>query len=139
MYHKRQEDFEFEKLDGTKIKRKEFMQLILDNITDQNVNVAEVAALVQMHSKPVGNMLRYLVTHEYLISTKTQRYTYYRKPNYCALANMFYDKEAILKNFKIKGKITRKAEDTPNISYRSKLNDYSSNASSCHITNMEEG
>lgn len=139
MYHKRQEDFEFEKLDGTKIKRKELMQLILDNITDQNVNVAEVAALVQMPQKPVGNMLRYLVTHEYLVKTKTQRYTFYRKPNYCALANMFYDKKSILQKFNVKGKIKRKAEDAPNLSYRSKINDYSCNASSCHITNMEEG
>src|SRR6056300_343863 len=134
MYHKRQEDFEFVKLDGTKITRKEFMELILNNVTDQNVNTVEIASLIQMPVKPVGNMLRYLVVNGYLISTKTQRFTYYRKPNYCALASMFYDKELILKNFKIKGRTMRKAEDAPSTSYKSKLNDYSCNTSSSYIT-----
>jgi predicted transcriptional regulator len=125
--------------DGKTYSRTEVIKMILDCIGSDTKNCKQISEELNASYKSISQILRGLVSTEHLITTKTQRFTYYRKPNFCGLAEMFYDKETILKNFKIKGKITRKAEDTPNISYRSKLNDYSSNASSCHITNMEEG
>ena len=79
----------------------------------------------------VRNILRRLINANILDLTPTKNYTYYHKlDKTCLLAEMLYNKEKILNNFKIKSVQRHNVEDTKFISYDSKLHRVVYNSSS---------
>ena len=104
--------------DGTKIKRKQLADLILDKI-DQNpngINCGKVSEIIKMNYGSVMSIIRSLVTAELLVSEKRNRFTYYKTPAKCELTK-FFGHDKITQNFTIKNKTSHKAEDFKNVSY----------------------
>lgn len=103
--------------DGTRIKRWELVNLILDLFeNNQRFIVPEVAEKINIDEKTVTHIIRQLCTRDLLSRQQTNRHTIYYKKVNCPLAQIFYPKE-IINNFVVKNKKSYKAEDFKNVSY----------------------
>jgi len=122
--------YEFTFNNGSKIKRYELAQLILDVIGDEKKHTAQIATEIGMNYQSVFAVIRTLVTGEVLIGEKMSKHTAYKKPKPCGLADFFNHKSSI-ENFKIKGSKKYKAENFPNVSFggKSGYENFSSNYS----------
>jgi predicted transcriptional regulator len=113
----KQEKYYYTFNDGKKIYRDELRELILSKFDNSKKSITEICEEINMQYVSVGNIVRHLSAEGLLIGKKQNRTTYFRKIGSCALANLLYDKDAILKNFKIKKKIKRTVDQSKNISY----------------------
>jgi len=102
--------------DGRTINRKELAKLILDTIGEGKKHTAIISSEIGMNYQSVFAVIRTLVTSELLISEKMNKYTAYKQPKPCALAN-FFNHGGVVDNIKIKDRKKYKAEDFPNNSY----------------------
>lgn len=101
MSHK--EDHWFTDKHGNRIKRLELVNKILECIGNQRKCCKQIANEIGFEYQVVRNILRRLLTANLLDSTPTKAYTYYHKlDKTCLLADLFYNKDKILKKFKIK-------------------------------------
>lgn len=115
---KQSPDYEFTFIDGSKIKRTDLVMLVLNVIGDSAKETKVIAKEIGMAYQPVFSVLRALVTGDILTSERSKKVTMFRKPNGCALANMFYPISMVDK-IKVKESKTYVMNDFPNISYRS--------------------
>ena len=113
----KQEKYYYTFNDGKRIYRDELRELILSKFDNSKKSITEICEEINMQYVSVGNIVRHLSAEGLLIGKKQNRTTYFRKIGSCALANLLYDKDAILKNFKIKEKIKRTVDQSKNISY----------------------
>lgn len=113
----KQEKYYYTFNDGKKIHRDELRELILSKFDNNKKSITQICEEINMQYVSVGNMVRHLSAEGLLIGKKQNRTTYFRKIGSCALANLLYDKDEILKNFKIKKKIKRTVDQGKNISY----------------------
>jgi hypothetical protein len=112
----------FTDIHGNKVKRLQLVNKILDCIGNKKKCCKQISNEIGFEYQTVRNILRRLIGANILDSTPTKSYTYYHKlDKTCLLAEMFYNKEKILNNFKIKSVQRHNVEDSKFISYDSKL------------------
>lgn len=109
------DDHIFEDKHGNKIKRMQLVNKILECIGDKKKCCKQIANEIGFEYQVVRNILRRLLSANVLDSTPTKSYTYYHKlDKTCLLADMFYNKDKILKNMKVKSSKTYSVEDFKN-------------------------
>ena len=115
-YHN--DDHIFEDLDGNKIKRVQLVEKILTCVGDSKKTCLDISKELNYKYQTIKNILRKLVLHDLLIATPSKSYTYYSQvKNSCLLADLLYNEEKVLKNFKILSRKTYTVEDGKNVSY----------------------
>jgi|TARA_R110002020_G_scaffold325078_1_gene540696 predicted transcriptional regulator len=103
--------------DGTRIKRWELVNLILDLFENNDkLIIPEIVEKINMDEKTITHIIRQLCTRQLLNKKATNRHTLYFKKIDCPLAQIFYPK-TIINKFKIKNRKSYKAEDFKNISH----------------------
>lgn len=140
MSHKNRELYSYKFKGGKQVSRLKLIEIVLNTINGREIDCKTLAEELEMEYQSTSSILRSMVAHGHLESYKTQRYTIYKVPKKCLLAEMFYNPTEILKGFKMKKKKTYQMEDFPNISHP-QSNRYNSNceSSSANITNMYDG
>lgn len=109
-------------LDGLQFKRHEVVDMILNCIGDDRKTCKQISDELNFSYQIIKNLIRKLVVDELIIGTPVKRYKYYSKLNKtCLLAEMFYNHENILKNFKIKKRKKHSLENSKNISSGSNM------------------
>ena len=109
-YHN--DDYIFEDNNGVSIIRKDLVNLILNCIGNDKKSCDEISKELNYKYQTIKNILRKLELSNEISSHPTQKYTFYQKINKdCLLAELLYNKEKILKRFKIKSVTKRTVHD----------------------------
>lgn len=115
--------YEYTLHDGTKIKRFELSNLVLDAIGDDKLSGEEVSKKVHTDYQTAQHIIRGLVTSGLLYREKKQRYTvYYKKSNDCLLADLLTPKSIVDSFVRTGNDIKRTLDDSLNISYPMNVN-----------------
>lgn len=122
---------------GEKIKRKQLADLIIKTIGEDKKHTSDIANEIGMNYQSVFAVIRTLETAEILICEKHNRHNMYKLPMRCGLDAVFNHKKN-LEKYKINKRTKHKAEDFPNISYKTK-NHYEQYSSKISNTIYEGG
>ena len=106
---------------GKKYKRKEVIDMIL-NVLEKNreMTLDEITEATGIHEKYMKRLVCVMREHNLIQNTgKRKKDKFLFRPYYeCLLAELFHlTPKEVEKQFKVKGRIVRKAEDAKNISY----------------------
>jgi len=108
-------------VNGKKYKRKDVIDMIL-NVLEKNreMTLEEITEATGIHEKYMKRLVCVMREHNLIQNTgKRKKDKFLFRPYYeCLLAELFHlTPKEVEKQFKIKGRIVRKAEDAKNISY----------------------
>lgn len=105
---------------GAEKKRDEVLKDILNFVGKGKYPMKEIAKGIGLNYQSTTSAVRFAVRNDIMFSQRVGRkYEFgagYVEEDSCLLAEIFYNKEKILSNFKIKGTQKRKVEDAPNVS-----------------------
>lgn len=103
---------------GREATRDEVIKEIIKFCGDKSYGLAEISKGIGMAYSPTNAAVRWATRNGVMHSKRVGRkYLFgvgYLEENACLLAELFHNKDKILKNFKIKGVTKRKAEDSKN-------------------------
>jgi len=103
--------------DGTKAQMYELLPVVMELFENgRRLKIEEIANEINMCEATVVMVVRKLCAEERLGRQQTNRHTIYFKKSSCLLAEMLYPK-SIIDKFKVVGRETFKADDSPVISY----------------------
>jgi len=102
--------------DMKKINRRDLETLIIDTISTDLLGIREVSDAINMNYNDTRLIMTNLAKNKLLEKVRGSKLTKYKRYNYCALADLYYPANKILKNFKINSIIKHKAY-TENFSY----------------------
>jgi len=100
-------------VDGKKYPRQEVIDMILNLLNGTSMTMQEIGAELKINEAPLTNIMKVIRENNLIINTKLRRAGYYlfRTQSECLLAQMIYPNPTdVEKQFKIKGRQVRKAE-----------------------------
>lgn len=100
-------------VDGKKYPRQEVIDMILDLLNGTSMTMQEIGAELKIKETPLTNIMKVMRENNLIINTKLRRAGYYlfRTQSECLLATLMYPSpEQVEKQFKIKDRKIRKAE-----------------------------
>ena len=104
--------------DGSQKTRDEVVQDIIKFVGDNVYPMKDIAKGIGLNYTSTTSAVRWAKRNKLIYGRRIGRkYEFgagFREENSCLLADMFYSKDKILKNFKIKGITSRRVEDAPN-------------------------
>ena len=104
---------------GREATRDEVLKDILAFCGDKTYGLAEISRGIGLAYSPTNAAVRWATRHGVMHSKRVGRkYLFgvgYLQENSCLLADLLHPVDKVLKNFKIKGRVKRKAEDAPNV------------------------
>lgn len=101
------DDFRYEKADGSLVKRQNVIQEIKELLEQGPLICPDIAKILTMNEKQTHYILRHMVATNYLLTKKTQRWTYYSLPNKCLLEEILKpnNKEFVRLSKKHRGRV----------------------------------
>ena len=103
---------------GLEKTRNEVVQDIIQFVGNSVYPMKDISKGIGLDYKKTTSAVRWAKRNKLIYGRRVGRkYEFgagFREDNSCLLADMLYPKDKILKNFKIKDTITRRAEDAPN-------------------------
>lgn len=115
--------YEFEKKDGTKIKKWVLLKEIIESVDKSQKQAPSIAKDLNMPLTIIKLALVYLLEKDRVAIKSFNRLKFYYKPveNQCLLAEMYYPK-SIIDKLKVKAKKTYRMDGFKNVSYPCLIN-----------------
>lgn len=120
------QDYDYIYNDGTAKKRKEVVDDILKFLGTQKLSMTPIANGIGLSYERTTSAVRWAKRHGIIHGVRRGRKYLFcaasalTEEDACLLADLFYNKEKILSNFKIKSRKKRRVEDAPNKSVMTK-------------------
>lgn len=101
-------------VNGQKYKRKQVIDMILDQLDRENMTILEISKATGISEKYMSNLMQVLRDQDLIMNTKLRRdgHYLYKSHNDCLLAKMLYPSvQEVEKKFTVKNRIVRTVHD----------------------------